>query len=300
MPGFRRRAARRRRGSTRRDPRDAAAGGARGEGARPQDAQVDRRLTAEVRAPRRLPGGRPARRRGRPRSAARPDGVARRRRPLHHAAGRDHPRPAKRPAQRRHVPDAGARPARDGDALAAAQGRPRRLPVRRRTARGRGRPRARPDHRVLGQRAVAEAHRRADGRGLPARRARRAGQGHQRRRRGARRRRDRARGLRRARRRGRRGAVRRPHRLLHTGRAFPGLPRDGAHDAARRDLPVDRRRQAAAGGRLARQGDRADLPAGGPHDDSRDRRLRPARSPVPSTTSASSRSARRFPATRAR
>ena len=30
-----------------------------------------------------------------------------------------------------------------------------------------------------------------------------------------------------------------------------------------RDLPVDRRRQAAAGGRLARQGDRADLPAGG-------------------------------------
>ncbi len=36
-------------------------------------------------------------------------------------------RPAQRAAQRRHVPHAGARPALDGDALAAAQGRPRRL-----------------------------------------------------------------------------------------------------------------------------------------------------------------------------
>ena len=59
----------------------------------------------------------------------------------------------------------------------------------------------------------------------------------------------------------RRGAVRRPHRLLHAGRAVPGLPRDRDHDAPRRDLPVDRRRQAAAGGCVARQGDRADLPA---------------------------------------
>ena len=57
------------------------------------------------------------------------------------------------------------------------------------------------------------------------------------------------------------GAVRRPHRLLHGRRAVPRLPRDGDDDAARRDLPVDRRRQAAAGGRVARQGDRADLPA---------------------------------------
>ena len=44
----------------------------------------------------------------------------------------------------------------------------------------------------------------------------------------------------------------------------------------RRDLSVDRRRQAAAGGRLARQGDRADLPAGREDDRAGDRRLRPA------------------------
>ena len=72
------------------------------------------------------------------------------------------------------------------------------------------------------------------------------------------------------------GAVRRPHRLLHAARAVPGLPRHRDDDAARRDLPVDRRRQAAAGGRLARQGDRADLPAGDPDERPRDRRLRPA------------------------
>ena len=58
------------------------------------------------------------------------------------------------------------------------------------------------------------------------------------------------------------GPVRRPHRLLHARRAVPRLPRDRDDDAPRRDLPVDRRRQAAAGGRVARQGDRADLPAG--------------------------------------
>ena len=75
----------------------------------------------------------------------------------------------------------------------------------------------------------------------------------------------------------RRGALRRPHRLLHAGRAVPGLPPDRDDDAARRDLPVDRRRQAAAGGRLAREGDRADLPAGDPRLGARDRRLRPAR-----------------------
>ncbi len=44
----------------------------------------------------------------------------------------------------------------------------------------------------------------------------------------------------------------------------------------RRDLPVDRRRQAAAGGRVARQGDRAHLPARRADDRAGDRRLRPA------------------------
>src|SRR5438445_4386 len=58
--------------------------------------------------------------------------------------------------------------------------------------------------------------------------------------------------------------------------ALPCLPRHGGHDAPRRDLPLDRRRQAAARGRLARQGDRADLPARGAHDRAGDRRLRPS------------------------
>ncbi|MBW3672166.1 MAG: UbiD family decarboxylase, partial [Acidobacteria bacterium] len=75
----------------------------------------------------------------------------------------------------------------------------------------------------------------------------------------------------------RRGPVRRPHRLLHRPGAVPGLPRHRDHDAAGRDLPLDRRRQAAPGGRLARQGDRADLPARGAHDRAGDRRLRPPR-----------------------
>ena len=56
---------------------------------------------------------------------------------------------------------------------------------------------------------------------------------------------------------------------------FPVFHRHGDDDAARRDLPVDRRRQAARRGRLARQGDRAHLPARGADDRARDRRLRP-------------------------
>ena len=60
------------------------------------------------------------------------------------------------------------------------------------------------------------------------------------------------------------GPVRRSHRLLHGRRAVPDLPRHRDDDAQRRDLSVDRRRQAAAGGRVARQGDRAHLPPGDP------------------------------------
>ena len=126
---LRRRAARRRGREARERARDAAAGRARREAARPQAAQVDRRLAAEHRAQGRVPGGRPPRRRGRPRPAAGADVLAARRGAVHHAAGRDHARPAHRRAERRHVPHAGARAARDGDALAAAQGRPRRLPA---------------------------------------------------------------------------------------------------------------------------------------------------------------------------
>ena len=52
--------------------------------------------------------------------------------------------------------------------------------------------------------------------------------------RGAGPRRDRDRGLRREGRAARRGAVRRPHRLLHAGRAVPGAPRHRRHHAPRR------------------------------------------------------------------
>ncbi len=156
----------------RRDPRDATAGGAPREGAGPAD--------SSSRSPTR--GRRPSASGACQEivlhgddvdlvHASGADGVAGRRRPVHHAARRDHARPARREAQRRHVPDAGARPAVDGDALAAAQGRARRLPLQRRADGGRGRARARPDHRLLRERAAPEAHRRAHDRRLPARRA---------------------------------------------------------------------------------------------------------------------------------
>ena len=66
------------------------------------------------------------------------------------------------------------------------------------------------------------------------------------------------------------------------------------------DLPVDHRRPAAAGGRPARQGHRADLPAADPADRAGDRRLRPARGRACSTTAASSRSTSASRSTRRR
>ena len=82
--------------------------------------------------------------------------------------------------------------------------------------------------------------------------------------------------------------------------AVPGLARDRMTHRARRDLPVHRRRPAAGRGRLAGQGHRAHLPARAAHDLPRDRRLRPAGRRAPSTTAASSRSARLTRGTRAR
>ena len=262
MPRLRRRAARRHRRATRGRARAAAPAGARREGARPPEAEVDRRLDAEDRVPRRMPGDRAHRRRRRPGPPPDPALLARRPRAVHHSARRDHDRPSHRHPQRRDVPDAEDRRAHDLHALADPQGRRRGLARDGRAARGRGRARARPGHRVLRLRAAAEAHRRVHARGLPARRAGRARAGEDGRPRGAGERRDRARGLHREGRARRRGAVRRPHRLLLARRAVPGLPPHRAHDAARRDLPLDRGRQAARRGRLARQGDRAHLPAG--------------------------------------
>ena len=259
---------------------------------------ADARATDRARGPGardRAPG-----RRRRPLAAPDPALLARRPGAVHHAARGDHARPAERRAQRRHVPHAGDRPRDDVHALADPQGRPRRLARDRRPHPRRRRARARPDHRVLRERAAAEAHRRVhDGR-LPPRRAGRAREGRHRRPRGAGARRDRARGLHREGRARHRRPVRRPHRLLHAAGAVPDLPRDRDDDAPRRDLSVDRRRQAAAGGRVARQGDRADLPARDPRDGARDRRLRPAGRRRRSTTAASSRSRRRSPATRRR
>ena len=175
---------------------------ARRQGARPPEAQVDRRLAAERPcAAGAVPGDR-AHAATTSTSALLPDpdaaGRATRRRSSRCPAviTRD---PRTGGAQRRHVPDAGARPRarpfmhwqihKDGRADWLASGG---------RHRGRGRARPRPGHRLLGERAAAEAHRRADARRLPARRAGRARQGRDRRPRGARARRDRARGLRRA------------------------------------------------------------------------------------------------------
>ena len=240
-------------------------------------------------------------RRRRPRPAADPALLAGRPGAVHHAAGRDHARPARRHAQRRHVPDAEGRQADDADALADPQGRARGLPVRGRPARGRRRARAR--SRSAPYSASAPLPKHIDEfmlagflKGSPVELVPREDD----RPRGARERRDRPRGLRRAGRSRAGGAVRRPHRLLHARRAVPGLPRHGDHDAARRDLSVDRRRQAAAGGRVARQGDGADLPAGDPDERARSSSTTTCRSRARSTTARSSRSASATPATRRR
>ena len=178
-----------------------------------------------------------------------------------------------------HAPLQGARPAahagggragrRSGAALrgdGAAARRHRRVPVRRLPAPQAGRDGALQDHRPGG-----------------------AGVG-----------RLRAGGLRRRRRAAPRRAVRRPHRLLLAGRRLPGLPPHRDHPAREPDLRDDRRRAAAAGGRLAGQGDGAAVPAALADDVPRDRRHEPADRGRASTTSASSRSRRSTRTTRAR
>ena len=62
------------------------------------------------------------------------------------------------------------------------------------------------------------------------------------------------------------GPVRRSHGLLHAGRRVPALPRHGGHASQERDLSRDAGGPAADGGRLARQGHRAPLPAAPAHD----------------------------------
>ena len=199
MPGLRRREPRRGRRADGRRARDAAAAGPRREGEEPGEAEVDRRLDAEERPVRPCAGSRPDRRRRRPRPAPDPDLLAGGRGAFHHVARRHHARSPRRHAQRRDVPHAGPRAARDGDALADPQGRADGLPRDRRPARGGGRARARSRDRVHRLRAAAEARRRVHARRLPQGRAGRARPLQDGRPGSPRQRRDRARGLRRAR-----------------------------------------------------------------------------------------------------
>ena len=217
-------------------------------------------------------------RRRRPRPAADPALLAGRPGAVHHAPGRDHAGSAQRHAQRRHVPDAEDRPA----ARRSCTGRSTRTARRTtwpptggsRSPSRSGSTRSPPTRRARRSRSTSTSSCSPDSCAASRSSSSRAktvdlevpanaeivlegyveaGDD------------------------GDRGPVRRPHRLLLARRAVPGLPRHRDHDAARRDLPVDRRRQAACGGRLARQGDRAHLPAGDPDERAGDRRLRPAR-----------------------
>ena len=151
-----------------RDPRAAAAPGARRQSAVARQAEIDRRLDAEGGLEGTLPGDRADRRGGRPRRVSDPALLAARPGPVHHAPGRDHEGPRDGRPERRHVPDAEDRPELDVHALADPQGRPCRPAggARRKDPRRRG-ARARSRDGILGERAAAEAHRRADGRRLP-------------------------------------------------------------------------------------------------------------------------------------
>ncbi len=200
-----------------------------------------------------------------PDEAAGAHDVARRRRPLHHAADGDHARPRQGDAQRRLLPHAGLRRAHDRHALAAPQDRPpAHAPLQRAGAdpdAGGRRAGRRSGAALCGHGPAARRHRRVPVRRVPAPQARRAGQVQDDRPRGAGLRRLRAGRLRRRRRAAPRGAVRRSHRLLLAGRRLPGLPHHLHHPARIAHLRDDGRGPAAARGRLAGQGDRAAVSA---------------------------------------
>ena len=179
-----------------------------------------------------LPGGL-ARRAG-PRPAAHPHLLARRRRPLHHAAAGLHPRPRHRRAQLRHVP-----PPELDRRTARCTGNHKTAPPTCATRWGgcrwrwpsapiRPRPsppsaRCRPAWtRCSSPASCAAAAWRWCAAGRSTLRCRPSG--------------GRARGLRGRGRPAPRGALRRPHRLLHAGGRLPGLPPHRHVDAPRRDL----------------------------------------------------------------
>ena len=229
--GARHRLARRPRRADRVADGPPAAPGDGGEGARARAPARAGLLLVQAGARGPLPGGLAGR--ARPRPPADPHLLARGRRAVHHAAAGLQPRPAHRGAQLRHVPHPEARPAHGDDALADPQGR-RRPPARLAGARAGGRgDRHPPGDDLLGHGAAAAGHRRDDLRRLPARAQRGDGALPDGRPRGAGRVRGRARGLRRRHRPAARGALRRPHRLLHAGRRLPDLPHHRHVDAPR-------------------------------------------------------------------
>ena len=263
---------------------DAAQAGAAGRlvrhprGPRQGDAaQVD---AAEEGEDRPLPGGGLPGRRRRPEPAARTAGLARRRRDLPQLRADPHQAPGDRQAQPRPLPAPAAlrrntlgmhwQIHKDSTAHhAVAERLGQRLPVA--IAIG-----CDPVVSYAATRAAPRRHRRIPVRRVPARRAGRDGRLPDRAAAGAGARADRAGGLPGAGRAAARGPVRRPHRLLHPGRAVPGAARRGDDHAARPGLPLDRHLEAAAGGPRPRQGHRADLPAAAQAADPGHRRLRPA------------------------
>ena len=240
--GARRRLARRDRRPDRRAGQAGAAGRLVRHPRRPGQGAAAQVGAAEEGQDRALPAGRLPGRRRRPEPAARPAGLARRRRHLPQLRADPHQAPGDRQAQPRPLPAAAALAQHARHALADPQGldrapRGRRAPGR--AAAGRDRDRLRPGGQLRGQRAAARRHRRIPVRRLPARRAGRDGRLPDRAAAGAGARADRAGGLPRAGRAAAGGPVRRPHRLLHPGRAVPGAAHRVHDHAARPDLPLD-------------------------------------------------------------
>ncbi len=272
------------------DDRRADLGAARDEGSRRSARQAGDAAQAggsrQVPAPgsertRTLPGGRASGRRRQPGSDPVSHHMAGRRRPLHHAADGDHPRPRPRDPQRGDVPDPGARPRHAGDALAAPQGRCRPLArdgSRRRAHAGRDRPGRRSREHLLGLGSAPADHRRVPLRRVSPARARGPDPRGDLRPRGAFRGGAGPGGLHRSGgAAGAGGPVRRPHRLLLARGLLPQGARHRGHGAARSDLSGHARRPAADGGLLPRTRDRADLPAAAAAHRARDRGLSHAR-----------------------
>ena len=216
-----------------------------------------------------VPAGGPHGRRGPALGASGSEVLAVRRRTLRHFPVGPHGRSGKRRPQRGHVPDAGLFGAVDRNALACAQNRRETLPglpsARPSDARGglsgrRSRLRLRRDGSDAGRSGRVSAGR------VSARPSGRAGAMPDLRSEGSGRLRLRDRGLcRSGRREGGRGAFRRPYGLLFARRPLSAFPCHGPDPPPRCGLSGYGRRHPAAGGRMDRPRDGADLSRPDPH-----------------------------------